>query len=210
MIYFTNMTLETIFYIIILIYSIILHEITHAVVADREGDKTARMAGRITLNPIPHIDLFGSIIVPILSFLSFGGFMGWAKGVPYNPNNLHHPKTGEAKVAVAGVFLNFIIGTSFALLYRFFVSVGLSDFADIALMISFVNISLCFFNLLPIPPFDGARIILAFFPGAAKKFLYFIDRNGAVFLILALLLASYIWKFIAPLVSSYITLIAGM
>jgi Zn-dependent protease len=204
------MQIETIFYIIILIYSIILHEIAHAVVADREGDKTARMAGRITLNPIPHIDLFGSIIVPIVSFLSFGGFMGWAKGVPYNPHNLRNPKMGEAKVAVAGVLLNFIIGTSFALLYRFFTSAGLADFADIALMISFVNISLCFFNLLPIPPFDGARIILAFSPVSARKLLYFIDRNAVVFLILALFLASYLWKFLSPLVSFYIGFIAGV
>jgi Zn-dependent protease len=204
------MSIETIFYIIILIYSIILHEIAHAVVADREGDKTARMAGRITLNPIPHIDPVGSLLIPILSFLSFGGFMGWAKGVPYNPHNLRNPKIGEAKVAVAGVFLNLVLGTTFALLYRFFSAAGFSSFADISLMIAFVNISLGFFNLLPIPPFDGARIILAFFPAYARKFLYFIDRNAFIFLVLALLLASYIWRFISPVVGAYVQFFAGL
>jgi Zn-dependent protease len=202
------MDLNTIFYIIVLIYSIILHEIGHAIVADIEGDKTARLAGRITLNPIPHIDPLGSVIFPILSYLSFGGAMGWAKGVPYNPANLRRPKIGEALVSVAGIATNLIIAIFFGLICRFFLGEN-SPFFNICLIIVLVNTSLAFFNLLPIPPFDGARIFTALFPKLGKKYVYMADSLGPVALIASIVLASYIWKFLSPLVYIFARFIIG-
>ena len=202
------MDLNTIFYIVVLIYSIILHEIGHAIVADIEGDKTARMAGRITLNPVPHIDPVGSIFFPILSYLSFGATMGWAKGVPYNPANLRRPRIGEALVSVAGVGTNLTIAIFFGLICRFFLTSDSSLF-PIFLIIIFVNTSLAFFNLLPIPPFDGARIFTALFPSLGKKYVYMADSLGPVALIASIFLASYIWKFLAPLVYVFAHFIIG-
>src|SRR3990167_7918192 len=115
-----NRQMELVFGIIILIFSIIIHEVMHGVVANSLGDPTARLAGRLTLNPIPHIDLFGSIIIPGLLVLTNAGILfGWAKPVPYNPYNLRGGKWGEGAVAFAGVGANFLLAIIFGLLIRF-------------------------------------------------------------------------------------------
>jgi Zn-dependent protease len=109
----------SIFYFLILIFSIIVHEVAHGVVAEREGDPTARMLGRITLNPLKHIDLFGSIILPaILIFTNAGFVVGWAKPVPYNPDNLRNGNRSIAKVSIAGIVVNLTIAIVFGLLMR--------------------------------------------------------------------------------------------
>lgn len=152
-----------IFYFVILIFSIILHEVAHGYVADKLGDPTARYAGRLTLNPIPHIDVLGSIILPIISSLSPGGFLfGWAKPVPYNPYNLvRAPRWGEVIVAAAGPLTNFALVFIFAALAR-----AIADPVVVAICFIgvIVNIWLGFLNLIPIPPLDGSKVLSGILP----------------------------------------------
>lgn len=150
-----------VFQLLALIFSVMIHEISHGFVAEKLGDPTARMAGRLTLNPIKHIDPFGSILLPFL--LVFSGspvVLGWAKPVPYNPLNLTKDmKYGPLKVALAGPASNVIILLVLGLIARFGAGI-LSDNA-IALMglIAYLNIFLAIFNLVPIPPLDGSKIL---------------------------------------------------
>lgn len=152
-------------YFIILIFSIILHEVAHGYTADKLGDPTARLAGRLTLNPIPHIDILGSIILPIISVLSPGGFLfGWAKPVPYNPYNLTRaPRWGETIVAAAGPGTNFALVILFALLIQIS---GDPTFDAICFIGILVNLWLGFLNLIPIPPLDGSKVLSGILPGS--------------------------------------------
>jgi len=177
--------------VIALIFSAILHEYMHGWVAFRLGDSTARDAGRLTLNPLAHIDLFGSIILPLLLVFSNSPFfLAWAKPVPYNPYNLQDQKYGDLKVAVGGPGINFILAILFGVFARFLpVSYFLKqslvvnyfqgnyDFLlgqmngsflkslFVMLMIAcFINLLLMIFNLIPIPPLDGSKVLIAFLP----------------------------------------------
>jgi Zn-dependent protease len=208
-----HMTIDTVFYIAILIYSIIVHEVAHGQMADFFGDMTARNAGRLTMNPIPHIDMFGSILLPVLSFVSFSGLLiGWAKPVPYNPYNLRNQKWGEPLVAAAGVLANFALAIVFALAARILISQGLSGNPVITLlsMAVLINLSLGFFNLLPLPPFDGLRIITSLFPRFGRRMLAFIDSNGIAFSLISLFIAVWLWDYIFPFVRSLAELLAGV
>ena len=153
--------------IAIIILSIIFHEVAHGYVANWLGDPTARLSGRLTLNPIPHIDPVGSILVPGILMLSGTPFLiGWAKPVPYNPYNLRHGKWGEALVAFAGPATNILIAVAFALLLR----LGLLTsplFVQVAVLAIFANIALAIINLIPIPPLDGSKILRALLPAGA-------------------------------------------
>lgn len=151
------------FFFLILIFSIILHEIAHGYAAEKLGDPTARYAGRLTLNPIPHIDILGSIILPLISILAPGGFIfGWAKPVPYNPYNLtRSPKWGETIVAAAGPATNFALALIFAVLIRMYPD---PTFASICFMGVMANLWLGFLNLIPIPPLDGSKILSGILP----------------------------------------------
>lgn len=155
--------IDTLFIIIVIVFSVIIHEVMHGVAADRLGDPTARYAGRLTLNPIPHLDLFGSIILPILCALAPGGFLfGWAKPVPYNPYNLFRaPRWGEAIVAVAGPASNLALALLAGLLIR---SQLLPDITGILMYIVAVNVSLTVLNLIPVPPLDGSKILSSVLP----------------------------------------------
>lgn len=151
--------------IVVVILSIIFHEVAHGYVANWLGDPTARLSGRLTLNPIPHIDPVGSVLVPGILALSGTPFLiGWAKPVPYNPYNLRHGKWGEALVAFAGPGTNIAIALIFALLLRF----GLLPVSDASLelvaLVIFANLGLAIINLIPIPPLDGSKILRALLP----------------------------------------------
>ncbi len=185
------MGIDTIITLAIVIYSIILHEIAHGYVAKLSGDNTARDAGRLTLNPLPHIDPVGSIIVPAIGAMSGAGIFGWAKGVPVNLYNLNS-KFKNFAVSAAGIVTNLLIATLFLLLIKF----GIFGVAynEIFFRVAIINIGLGFFNLMPIPPFDGMSIIRSFYPKLYHKY-SFIEHNPA-FMIIAILVASYLFSFI--------------
>lgn len=152
--------ITSIFFIIILFYSIVFHEIAHGFAAYRNGDMTAYNAGRLSLNPLRHVDMFGSIIVPIVSYLLFKIPFGWAKPVPYNPNNIKHKKYAELEVASAGILTNFLLaflGVVFYYVLKNF-NILTSDLASILYTLTSINIFLGCFNLLPFPPADGFSI----------------------------------------------------
>ena len=162
------MGLDTIFLVVIIIFSAIIHEVMHGVAADRLGDPTARYAGRLTLNPIPHLDLFGSIILPLMLVFSHSPiFFGWAKPVPYNPYNLKPGRFSEAIVAGAGPATNIAIALVFGLILRMHIfdpSVETIFFLVVA-----VNVMLCIFNLIPVPPLDGSKVLQALLPRALSR-----------------------------------------
>jgi Zn-dependent protease len=155
----------TAFTVVVLILSVIMHEVAHGYAASMLGDPTAKLAGRLTLNPFAHIDLFGSIIIPaILVFTNAGVLFGWAKPVPYNPYNLKNQRWGEAIVGFAGVGTNLLLAVLFALITRGAAAYGLAVFASLAATITLVNLSLGLFNLIPIPPLDGYTVLRGIIP----------------------------------------------
>ena len=180
------MEIITIFILVALIISIVLHEVAHGFAADRLGDPTARLQGRLSLNPVSHIDPIGSILVPGILFLTSAGVLfGWAKPVPYNPYNLRDQKWGEAKVAAAGPAVNLAIALIFGTLIRFSDALGLgSSFIEISSYIVYINILLAFFNMIPFPPLDGSKIIQPFLPLQARvsyqNFLQAFERFGLI------------------------------
>ncbi len=158
---------DTIFLVVIIIFSAVIHEVMHGVAADKLGDPTARYAGRLTLNPIPHLDMFGSIILPLILALSHSPiFFGWAKPVPYNPYNLRPGRFSEAIVAGAGPFSNIVIALIGGVVIRSGVFTAAND---IIFLIVVVNVMLCIFNLIPVPPLDGSKVLEAFLPRALSR-----------------------------------------
>jgi len=206
----------TIIIVAILIFSVILHELAHGYVALMLGDPTARLAGRLTLNPIPHLDPLGSIIIPAILALTPGGLIfGWAKPVPYNPYNLRNQKWGEALVAFAGPAMNLALALLFGLIIRFGSPVLPSASVEVMSFIVFINILLAFFNLIPFPPLDGSKVISALLPyGAWLKYNQLrtsIERYG-FFAIFAFIFA-FIYLFSEPFfkfVSFIFSLITGI
>jgi Zn-dependent protease len=153
----------------ILIMSIVIHEVAHAWQARREGDFTADQLGRITLNPIPHLDPIGSVILPAILILSNApAFFGWAKPVPVNPANFRQYKAGDIRVSMAGIVSNIGLALIFTLLGAGVVAMGRSDLADILLFVCrqavWINLALAFFNLIPIPPLDGSHVVYHLLP----------------------------------------------
>ena len=187
---------EFIFVIAVLIVSVIVHEISHGYAAERLGDPTARLAGRLTMNPLPHIDILGSLIFPTLSYFLGGFIVGWAKPVPYNPNNMRNPRWGGAIVAAAGPLVNIAIALIFGLLVRFAPALGLPDaLVFISSFVVFINIVLAFLNLMPIPPLDGSKILFAILPYRFYRIQEILEQYGLVVL---LFIIFFLWKFLLP------------
>lgn len=184
-------TVDIIFYIAILIMSIVIHEVSHGFMAEHFGDNTARNAGRLTLNPLPHLDLFGSILLPAVLILTHAGFLfGWAKPVPYDPGNFKNRRTGTLAVAAAGVAANFFIGIIFGMVLRFapeFFEVSPS-FYFITSIIVVVNLALGIFNLVPIPPLDGSKILFSLLPDSAMGAMYAIEQYALILLLVFVVL----------------------
>lgn len=197
--------MEILIGIVILIFSIIIHEVAHGYVAEWLGDSTARYAGRLTLNPIPHVDPIGSVLLPIITSISGGFIFGWAKPVPYNPYNLRHGTWGEALVALAGPASNLILVLIFGLAMRFApISSGMMEmFALIVL----VNISLAIFNLIPIPPLDGSKILFALLPYRAQQVRFFLERYG---FFLVILFVIFLGQALFPVVRGLFSLVTGL
>lgn len=175
--------MEILILILILIYSIVLHELMHGYVADKLGDYTPRIAGRLTLNPLAHLDPIGSILLPILSIYFFKIGFGWAKPVPINPLNFKNPQKDMVKVAIAGPMTNFILVLLFLFLYKFFSFIGLTQFMYLMLAGIRINLILTIFNLIPIPPLDGSRIFLQ---NISEESMIFFEQFG--FLIIFILI----------------------
>jgi Zn-dependent protease len=200
----------SIFYFLVLIISIIVHEVAHGIAAEREGDPTARMLGRITLNPLKHIEWFGSVILPLVLILTNAGFVvGWAKPVPYNPANLKRGNKSVALVSIAGIVVNLLIATVFGLAIRVAAATGLvsAAFFDIASIIVLVNIVLALFNAIPIAPLDGFRFLGAILPARSERGMRVLEQYSLPLLIIFLLFG---WKFVAPLAFSFFTLLTGI
>lgn len=200
---------DTIFYIAILVMSVVVHEVSHGFMAEYFGDKTARYAGRLTLNPLPHLDLFGSILLPALLVFTNAPFLvGWAKPVPYNPNNLSNKRWGEMWVASAGILANFFLAVFFGLILRF--SLGLSIPPGFGLIISsivVVNLALAIFNLLPIPPLDGSKILFSFLPQSLFRVILFLEQYAFLLLILFIVFFS---EYLYPVLIFLYKLITGL
>ncbi len=192
------MQVDFVFQILILIMSVVVHEVAHGYTASLLGDQTARYEGRLTLNPLKHLDLFGSFILPFLSYTLGGFIFGWAKPVPYNPYNLRPGRWSEAQVAIAGPASNILLALIFSLILRFGVSGGWANpaFVQITAVIVFINILLAIFNLMPIPPLDGSKILFAFLPDKFFELRNFFERYG---LVLVIIFIFFVWQFIAPL-----------
>jgi len=198
--------LTSVFYIIVLIVSIVLHEMAHGYAALSQGDQTAWRAGRLTFNPLKHLDLWGSIIIPLFLIITSAGFViGWAKPVPYNPDNLRNPVWGKVWVAIAGVLTNLAIALIFGLLIRFASFSGnLLMFLEIVVL---TNIVLAVFNLVPIPPLDGSKIILAFIPPQYEHYVHQFERYSLVVLLLFIF---YGWNLITPVIAKLFLLFTGL
>lgn len=211
------MELAFFFIIAALILSIIVHEAAHGYVANWLGDPTARLAGRLTLNPIPHIDLLGSVIVPGLLYVTGAGILfGWAKPVPYNPYNLKNQRWGEALVAGAGPAVNILIALVFGLLMRFSGVFALdAAFLTIAGYIVYINILLAFFNLIPFPPLDGSKVLTAFLPLRAQMqyqaLMARIQSFGLIVTFLFIFLfVTLLWEPFSVLINTIFYLITGV
>lgn len=202
-----------IFQIIILIFSAIVHEYMHGWMALQLGDPTAEREGRLTLNPLPHIDLYGSIILPALMILSGIGFVfGYAKPVPYNPYNLKNQKWGPALVAVAGPLGNLVLAIMFGLTLRYLSAYPIAALANettfgLLMAVVIINIALMIFNLLPIPPLDGSKVLLALLPPRYEKYFYNLERYG---ILLVLLFVFFGYSLIMPVIIGLFSLITGL
>lgn len=200
---------DAIFYIVILIMSVVIHEVAHGYAAEYFGDNTARNAGRLTLNPLNHIDPFGSIILPIVLVITKSPVLfGWAKPVPYNPFKLKDIRKGTLAVAAAGVLTNLIMAVFFGLIIRFGLPVGMSlNFLTITSVIVFINLGLAIFNLVPIPPLDGSKILFSLLPRKAADRVTPYEKYG---LILLLIFVLYFSQYLYPILIYLFKFITGL
>ncbi|MSR71294.1 MAG: site-2 protease family protein [Candidatus Taylorbacteria bacterium] len=202
------MEITFIFSLIVLVMSVVVHEVAHAYTAEFLGDPTARLEGRITLNPLKHLDMIGSILVPTFTFMTGGVIFGWAKPVPFNPYNLKNRKWGEALVALAGPFSNLFLAVFFSFIIRYQITLGLpASFLDISILIIFTNISLAVFNLIPIPPLDGSKILFSLLPLRFEYVRMWVEKYS---LILVVVLLFFLWQFIVPIIPWLFRLFTGV
>ncbi len=199
-----------IFAFLVLIFSIVIHEFSHGWMADRLGDPTARYMGRLTLNPLPHIDPIGSVLVPLVLYLTQVGFIiGWAKPVPYNPYNLRDQKKGPALVSLAGPAANLAVAAIFGLLIQAFSAadpVAYGNLVELFAVIVLYNILLAVFNLVPLPPLDGAKILEFLLPDSLKGVMGFLENNYMVFMLLFIFFG---FDYILPLIYGLFDLLVG-
>ncbi|MDP3948358.1 MAG: site-2 protease family protein [bacterium] len=201
------------FQLAVLIFSVMIHEISHGYVAEHLGDPTARQAGRLTFNPAKHLDFFGSFLLPIVLFIvSKGTFVfGWAKPVPYNPAYLKNPKTGAGKIALAGPISNLIMAAVFGIFLRILPVVGSPVDSPLGLFFSFIvyiNILLAIFNLVPLPPLDGSKVLFSLLPPGETGFQIttFLERYGLFLLVFFIFFG---FQFIVPIVNSLYKVFVG-
>lgn len=184
-----------VFELIVLVLSVIIHEISHGLAANSMGDPTAKNQGRLSLNPLRHIDLWGSILIPLVLVVVKAGFIiGWAKPVPFNPANLRYQRWGPALVALAGPVANLVIAGVCAVVLRL-LGGEFSALTVFALQfIVVINVWLALFNLLPLPPLDGSKVVAAFLPYRYERVYLSLEQYGLLLLIPVII-------FVLPLLS---------
>lgn len=202
---------STAFLIIALVFSVVIHEVAHGSAAAAQGDFTAKYAGRLTLNPLKHLDWVGSVLVP--GFLIVAGapiLLGWAKPVPVNPLNFRDKRWGDAKVSIAGAAANLGLALVFGLALRFWPEVSgaaAANFYALAQSVVIINLVLAVFNMVPVPPLDGSHVLFALLPASQNEFKVFLQKYGFVFLLVFLLFfVPVIW----PIVAFLYQLITGI
>lgn len=202
-----------IFQLAVLLMSVVIHEVSHGVTALWQGDPTAKLMGRLTLNPVKHLDLWGSFLVPLTLFVFSGGsfLFGWAKPVPYNPYNLRNQKWGAAMVGLAGPASNFLIAVVFGIALRFFPMASQSPFLQnlfqLFAIIVMLNILLGVFNLVPIPPLDGSKLLYSILPPRMSHIQRFLEQYGFMILLFFIFFA---FRAITPIISALFSLVTGM
>jgi Zn-dependent protease len=194
---------QALFIYIVVILSAIIHEYAHGWVAYQQGDPTAKYAGRLTLNPMAHIDLWGTVLMPLILLFAFRFFFGYAKPVPINPNNFRHQRRGLILVSIAGVGTNFLVALFLGVFIRFYPNLIISQFLA---LIVFINIWLGLFNLIPVPPLDGSKLLFGIIStraGRAGEFLMGLGSGWGI--LLALMIAWTFLPFLGRLIFKLIT-----
>ena len=198
----------------VLLFSVILHEVAHGWVADRLGDDTARVMGRLTFNPIPHIDIFGTILLPALAILTGAPVFGWAKPVPVNPYRLNNPQRDIIWVSLAGPLSNFllaIVASACMWLLRSVIPLPATLAAslyEVFRLVLVINIILPVFNLFPVPPLDGSKVLMGLLPSDLAYRYSQIEPYG-FFIIIIMLSSGIFWRILGPIVNFLIAIFGG-
>ncbi len=195
-----------IFSIIILVMSVVIHELSHGYTAELLGDPTPRLQGRLTLNPFKHLEFFGSFIVPVIT--SMAGFtFGWAKPVEWNPYNVKNKRVGELLISLAGPLANLLIAIAFAIVIRSFGGGLSASFLQISTYVIFINIALAVFNMVPIPPLDGSKVFFSLLPPSMIWVREWLERYSIIFFFLIIFV---LWRFVEPIIPYLFKLIVGV
>jgi len=198
------LSVEILAFFAVLILSLSFHEAAHAWSADRLGDPTARQLGRLTMNPLSHIDPIGTILFPLLLWWSGLPMLGWAKPVPVSMRNLKAPRRDFAMVAAAGPASNLVLAVAAAIILRLFLGShgmpGILTLDGLLTQIILLNVLLAVFNLVPVPPLDGGNVLAGFVPESVARLIDTL-RPWGFFIIYGLLLTGVLWRIIGPVES---------